>query len=70
MNSYLALRRTSFCVGYKDVGEGREQEALSFAILRNSSLLRAIRRLKPDSSEYNLFRTELIRGSLTVTESY
>ena len=64
MNSYLALRKANFCVTYKDVGEGREQEALSFANLRNSSLLRAIRRLEFDISKYNLLRPELIRGSL------
>jgi|SaaInlStandDraft_4_1057021.scaffolds.fasta_scaffold00101_30 hypothetical protein len=48
MNSYLTLRKASFYV----------------ANLRNSSLLRAIRRLKSGFSEYNLFRPELIKGSL------
>ena len=64
MNSYFELREVSFCVAYKDVGEGREQEVLSYANLRNSSLLRAIRRLKWDFLSTNLFRPELIRGSL------
>ncbi len=64
MNSYLALRKASFCVAYKDVGEGREQEALSFTNFLNSLLLRAIRCLESEFSEYNLLRPELIRASL------
>jgi len=48
MNSYPVLRKASFYV----------------ANLLNSSLLRAIQRLKSEFSEYNLFRPELIRGSL------
>ena len=34
------------------VGEGREQEALSFTNFRNSSLLRTIRCLESDIFEY------------------
>jgi len=65
MNSYFVPRKLSFCVAYKDVGEGREQEALSFVNFRNSPLLRAIRRLKSEFFEHNLFRPELIRSSLS-----
>ena len=64
MNSYLTPGKSSFSVAYIYVGEGREQEALSFANLRNSSLLPAIRRLKSGFSERNLLRPELIRSSL------
>jgi len=64
MNSYLALKKASFCFAYTDVGEGREQEALSFTNFRNSSLLRAIRCLESDIFEHNLLRPKLIRGSL------
>ncbi len=48
MNSHLALGKPGFCV----------------ANLRNSLLLRAIRRLESVFSEHNLLRPELIRGSL------
>ena len=66
MNLYLAFKKACFSVAYMDVGEGREQEALSFTNFRNSSLLRAIRCLESDFFEYNLLRPELIRDSLSI----
>ena len=48
MNSYLALRKASFCI----------------TDFRNSSLLRAIRCLESVISERNLFRPELISDAL------
>ena len=65
MNSHLALKIPGFCVACMDAGEGREQGCGSFANLRNSLLLPAIRRLKSGHFEYNLLRPESIRGSLS-----
>ena len=48
MNERLTPEKTSFCV----------------ANFRSSTLLRAIRRLESDFYRRNLFRPELIRGSL------
>ena len=50
MNSHFASQFSCFCV----------------ANLRNSLLLRAIRRLESGELSYKLFRPELIRGSLKV----
>jgi len=67
MNKHLAPKIPSFCVACMDAGEGREQGCGSFANLRNSLLLRAIRRLESGHFGYNLLRPELIRGSLILT---
>jgi len=64
MNEHLASKMSGFCVACMDAGEGREQGCGSFANLRNSLLLRAIRRLKSEHFEHNLLHPELIRGSL------
>ncbi len=41
MNSHLIPEMSDNCVAYRDVGEGREQEAVSFEVLANSLLLAA-----------------------------
>jgi phosphoserine aminotransferase len=51
MNEHLASKISGFCV----------------ANLRNSLLLRAIRRLEPEYFEHNLLHPELIRDSLINT---
>ena len=46
MNSHLTLKISRLCAAYRDVGQVREQELVSFENLRNSLLLRGIRALK------------------------
>ncbi len=41
MNPHLMPEMSDNCVAYRDVGEGREQEAVSFEVLANSLLLAA-----------------------------
>ncbi len=53
MNSHFASQFPCFCV----------------ANLRNSLLLRAIRRLESGKLRYKLFRPELIRGSIKSKKS-
>ena len=48
-------------MAYRDVGQVREQEAVSFANLRNSPLLRAIRALKELMGSVLRFSPEGVR---------
>ena len=60
MNEHFASKISGFCVACMDAGEGREQGCGSFANLRNSLLLRAIRRLEKFAG--SKFSRQLRRG--------
>jgi len=64
MNEHLTAKISGHCVANLGFGFLRRSTSCIPAVVRNSLLLRAIRRLVPENFSSNLLHPELIRGSL------
>ncbi len=58
MNERVVSKMTNFCVAYMDVGEAREQDAVSFVKLSNSPAITYVSRLELDGPALRHFESQ------------